>query len=264
VATYRAASGESNQLDVGTNRGFVWRFEDSAWLVASRGCTNVDPLIATCTGPRSARIHLGDQQDRTDLLIHYDAEVWAGAGDDEVVANSVNETTKVHGDGGDDVIEADGRGDQLADGGPGDDDVHCCGIEGGTALGGAGDDVLRYATSLGGPAELDGGAGDDSVVAQPTGAPATATGGAGDDVIVIDGLSPLGQHAYGYTVGGGDGDDTLVGGSFNDAIDGGAGRDYVDVRGGGTDAVTCGDGNDIVRYDSADTISGDCETQLAG
>jgi Ca2+-binding RTX toxin-like protein len=90
------------------------------------------------------------------------------------------------------------------------------------------------------------------------------TGGVGDDVLVIDGQFHSYVPPVGYTVTGDDGDDTLVGGPQDDTIDGGAGRDFVDVRGGGADTVTCGSGNDVVRFDAADTIAGDCETQLSG
>lgn len=71
------------------------------------------------------------------------------------------------------------------------------------------------------------------------------------------------------TLSGGDGNDSLAGGSANDILRGnkgvdthagGAGDDFIDARGDRGDVVSCGDGNDIVMGDAADSIALDCET----
>ena len=48
------------------------------------------------------------------------------------------------------------------------------------------------------------------------------------------------------TVGGGAGDDTIIGNAFADTI---VGRDYIDVLKGGADTVA-GSGTDVVRHDA--------------
>ena len=71
------------------------------------------------------------------------------------------------------------------------------------------------------------------------------------------------------TLSGGDGNDSLAGGSGNDLLRGnkgvdthagGAGDDLIDARGDRGDVVSCGDGNDTVMADAADSIALDCET----
>jgi Ca2+-binding RTX toxin-like protein len=71
------------------------------------------------------------------------------------------------------------------------------------------------------------------------------------------------------TLSGGDGNDSLAGGSANDILRGnkgvdthagGAGDDLIDARGDRGDVVSCGDGNDTVLADAADSIALDCET----
>jgi Ca2+-binding RTX toxin-like protein len=70
------------------------------------------------------------------------------------------------------------------------------------------------------------------------------------------------------TLSGGDGNDSVQGGSGNDILRGnqgvdtqagGAGDDLIDVRGDRGDVVSCGDGNDTVRADTADSLAPDCE-----
>lgn len=47
-------------------------------------------------------------------------------------------------------------------------------------------------------------------------------------------------------------------------IDLGPGDDMADTRNGVADSVTCGDGDDTVRADSADSVAADCETVRTG
>ena len=267
TATFRAAPGEVNDVTATEGHPFEHIFTDAASMIAGRGCTSTGPTSASCTATRGVIVDLRDMDDRGRIEAHsgVTAQLLGGAGDDTISADSFVGSTEVRGQGGDDSVTAGGEGGQIADGGPGNDSVHCCGFSGtGTALGGSGADLIRYEHGEGGGIDIDAGTGDDAVVATPTAFHGSAAGGAGDDVIVIDGTNPRFFTPVGYDVTAGDGDDTVVGGPQDDTIDAGADRDFVDVRGGGADTVTCGDGQDIVRYDAADTIDPDCEIQLAG
>jgi Ca2+-binding RTX toxin-like protein len=260
VAVFRAFNGETNDLNVTGGNGFV--FSDSlALLTVGAGCALQPNGSATCeAGTTVVEAYLKDKDDVAHVLISGTASVWAGSGDDTVIADSFSSGTFVYGEGGDDEIAANGEGGQLADGGPGDDIVHAGGFAGnGTGLGGSGTDLIDFRTYLGGHATLDGGKGDDTIVSQPAGG--TATGGDGDDIIAIHGLVPQ-MSGQGFTVSGGNGDDTIIGDVFADTIHGGAGRDYIDVLNGGADTVDCGSGTDVVRFDATDTVAADCEVLL--
>ena len=206
VAVFRALNGETNDLTVTGGNGFVF-LDSLALLTAGAGCVLQPNASGTCEpGTTVVEAHLKDENDVAHVLISGTALVWAGSGDDTVVADSFTGATFVYGEGGDDDIAANGEGGQFADGGSGDDIVHAGGNAGNaTGLGGSGTDIIRYQTVLGGHATLDGGKGDDTIVSQPAGG--TATGGAGDDIIAINGLVPQ-FPGGGFTVSGGDGDDT--------------------------------------------------------
>ena len=260
VAIFRAFAGEVNDLDVSGGNGFVF-FDSLSLLTAGAGCAVQPNSSVTCeAGTSVVEAHLRDRDDTAHVLISGTARVWAGSGDDHVIADSFSGATFVYGEGGDDDIAANGEGGQLADGGSGNDVVHAGGFAGnGTGLGGSGTDLIRFQTVLGGLATLDGGTGDDTIVSQPAGG--TATGGIGDDIIAIHGLIPQ-MSGGGFTVSGGTGDDTIIGATFADTIHGDAGRDYIDVLNGGADTVDCGSGSDVVRFDATDTVAADCEILL--
>jgi Ca2+-binding RTX toxin-like protein len=89
----------------------------------------------------------------------------------------------------------------------------------------------------------------------------TVTGGDGSDSLTNATSTPS-------TLSGGDGNDSLAGGSGNDILRGlkgvdthagGGGDDYIDARGDRGDLVNCGDGTDTVLADVADSIAADCE-----
>ena len=137
VAVFRAFNGETNDLNVTGGNGFV--FTDSlALLTAGAGCAVQPNDSATCEpGTTVVEAHLKDRDDVAHVLISGTASVWAGSGDDNVVADSFSGATFVYGEGGDDEIAANGEGGQLADGGSGNDIVHAGGFAGnGTGLGG--------------------------------------------------------------------------------------------------------------------------------
>ena len=117
--------------------------------------------------------------------------------------------------------------DDVIDGRADDDDI----------AGNDGDDEL---CGEDGDDHLVGGAGADHLA-----------GGRGDD-------SELGQ-AGDDDVDGDQGDDHLAGGKGSDDISGGTGNDVIAARDHRRDSIHCGAGNDRVRADRGDRVSGDCE-----
>jgi Ca2+-binding RTX toxin-like protein len=51
----------------------------------------------------------------------------------------------------------------------------------------------------------------------------------------------------------------ISGGKGHDVMAGGAGRDRILAKDGQRDVITCGAGDDHVRADRSDSVSGDCE-----
>src|SRR6266508_3508894 len=236
---FTAEPGETNDLDV----SLLMVFTDlGAPLTAGEGCTSLGPNSAYCFAP-NVDAYLRDGDDNARVLVNGIGRVFAGSGNDTVVADSFGAYTVVYGEGGADDIAANGEGGQIADGGPGDDVIHAGGFAGdASAFGRGGSDTIYFSTYIGGVATLD--------------------GGDGDDTIIVQGVS-LFTPGGSYSVIGGAGDDTLTGGAYDDTIDGGNGRDSIDVQGGGVDTVTCGAGVDVVHFDASDTIAADCEVALS-
>ncbi|MFL5037222.1 MAG: calcium-binding protein [Microvirga sp.] len=122
----------------------------------------------------------------------------------------------------------------------------------------------------------DGGPGNDFLMAD--GVDATLSGGQGNDQLVGADFTFIGQPAPRNLMDGGDGDDTLGGGSSTDRAFGGAGGDTVNGRGGsdyldggadddrvfggdGTDTVLGGAGNDYLNGGAGDdTVMGGAGT----
>lgn len=269
AVTFVARSGETNALnvDIFNPGGFVFT-DFGAGMTAGAGCVSLGQNSADCDYRANIDAYLGNKDDTAWVVWDGILRVWAGNGDDRVLASSYGGYAVAYGEAGDDVVSVVGEGGQLADGGPGDDEVNVFAYGGeSTGIGGNGQDIIefRHATTANdGPVVLDGGNGADTISMQPLrGGGGTATGGLGDDMIVVtpnpDPRSGDGPGST-YTLSGGQGDDSLIGGASIDAVDGGAGRDFIDVRGGGADTVTCGPGKDIVLYDTSDVVSGDCET----
>ena len=118
-----------------------------------------------------------------------------------------------------------------------------------TADGGAGNDLLRaprlnHDDIVPAYAELSGGAGDDVVTGAVT--DDILEGGAGDD-----------------RVDGGRGDDEIEGGAGRDRLLGGVGEDTITSRDSSSDVVSCGPGDDRVKRDARDEVSG-CERGSGG
>ena len=263
--TFVAKSGETNALDVPYPSQHLIFTDSGAELTAGAGCVSLGPNSAECDVHPNINAYLGNKGDSARVVWAGVVQVWAGSGNDSVVASSFGQHAVAYGEAGDDNLGVEGEGGQLADGGPGDDVLHVFAHGGqSTGIGGNGRDIIefRHTVTTGiGPATLDGGNGNDTIFAQPTfSGTSTATGGRGNDIIAITSVPPLYGTGSSYLLSGGAGDDTLTGGASIDTVDGGRGDDFIDVRGGGADTVTCGAGNDVVLYDASDTVSGDCET----
>lgn len=266
--TFVAGSGETNALylDMFNSGGFV--FTDSgANLTAGAGCVSLGPNSAECDYRPNIDAYLGDKDDTAWVTWTGVQQVWAGGGDDRVLASSYGKWAVAYGEAGDDDISVVGEGGQLADGGPGNDVLHVFAWGGeSSGFGGEGRDIIEFrhaSTANDGPVLLDGGNGADTISMEPLrGGAGTAIGGRGNDTIVVTPPAPRSGDGPGssYALIGGQGDDTLTGGASIDIVEGGEGDDSIDVRGGGADTVTCGAGRDVVQYDATDTISADCET----
>jgi Ca2+-binding RTX toxin-like protein len=101
----------------------------------------------------------------------------------------------------------------------------------------------------------DGGPGNDFLMAD--GVDATLSGGQGNDQLVGADFTFIGQPAPRNLIDGGDGDDTLGGGSSTDRAFGGAGGDTLNGR-GGNDYLNGGTGDDTVMGGAGtDTVLGD-------
>ncbi|MFL5171009.1 MAG: calcium-binding protein [Microvirga sp.] len=110
----------------------------------------------------------------------------------------------------------------------------------------------------------DGGPGNDFLMAD--GVDATLSGGQGNDQLVGADFTFIGQPAPRNLIDGGDGDDTLGGGSSTDRAFGGAGGDTVNGRGGSDYLDGGADDDRVFGGDGADTVLGDTgnDTLFAG
>jgi Ca2+-binding RTX toxin-like protein len=262
-----AEAGERNSLEVLYPSQVLVVTDSGAALTAGAGCSSLGPNSAQCEIHPNVNATLADKDDRARVSWAGRVQVWAGSGNDDVVASSFGTAGIAYGEAGNDIVGAVGEGGQLADGGPGDDVLNVFAFGGeSTAIGGDGRDVIEFrhaGTPSIGPATLDGGSGADTILAQPTWTGAsTANGGPGNDVIVITSAPPFFGLGSSYLLLGGSGVDLLTGGASVDTVDGGDGPDVIDVRDGGADTVVCGAGFDVVRHDASDTVAADCEVRL--
>jgi Ca2+-binding RTX toxin-like protein len=265
--TFVARPGETNALEVPYPAATMIVTDAGAGLTAGAGCVPLGPNSADCGIHPNIDAYLGNKDDTAQVAWAGRVQIWAGPGNDSVVASSFGQHGTAYGEAGDDVLGVVGEGGQLADGGPGDDvlDVFAFGGQS-TGIGGNGRDIIEFRSSQTTaiiPPTLDGGNGRDTIYAQPAwSGSGTVTGGRGDDTIVITSVLPLYGTGSSYLLLGGPGDDTVTGGVSIDTVDGGGGDDSIDVTDGGADTVTCGAGHDVVRYDPSDTVAADCEVLL--
>ena len=223
--------------------------------------------------PRPARIvvHLegGDDQMgvyEDDPPFTVPIEAHGGPGDDRLDGASGPDT--LHGDDGDDRVTGRGGDDRLF-GGDGNDTVNgdfdSAGPGGDDLLdGGAGDDELEAYVGFGYPAPLHG---DDTYVGGP-GSDSFSYFHRADPVsISLDGVANDGMageadnvHPDVESVGGGAGNDTIVGSPAGDVLWGSDGDDTI--RGlDGDDRLSGDDGDDAVDGGAgADQLAGGCMT----
>ncbi|EYD75840.1 hypothetical protein Rumeso_02622 [Rubellimicrobium mesophilum DSM 19309] len=161
-----------------------------------------------------------------DLMTGSNAFFSTGTGQDRVVVSGEHSTVSFEDLGVGDSAEGNGTRDYFSGYGGDGNDTFAAG-DGEVFVGGA-----RMATGFE-SINLYGGGGND--VFTSVGLSGLFDGGAGDDVIGVGGAgSSLGLEAYG-----GDGDDTLTGGSAIDHLAAGRGADHV-YGGGGNDTVDFG------------------------
>jgi Ca2+-binding RTX toxin-like protein len=265
--TFVAQAGERNSLEVVYPSQVLVVTDSGAALTPGVGCSSLGPNSAQCETHPNVNATLADKDDRARVSWAGRVQVWAGSGNDDVVASSFGTAGIAYGEAGNDIVGAVGEGGQLADGGPGDDSLKVFAFGGeSTGIGGDGRDIIEFrnaGTPSIGPATLDGGSGADTILAQPTWTgTSTANGGPGNDVIVITSAAPFFGLGSSYELLGGSGADLLTGGASVDTVDGGDGADVIDVTAGGVDTVVCGAGFDVVRHDASDTVAADCEIRL--
>jgi Ca2+-binding RTX toxin-like protein len=136
--------------------------------------------------------------------------------------------TFIDGGDGDDVIYASTSGGvHVVKGGAGNDSIYTGqpgSVASFTVAGGAGNDRIFVD---GGSQSVNAGGGDDVVRVNEYTLSATVNGGGGNDrlVVVEDDSLPSPAVQNGYTLNGGDGNDSIRGGRGNDTITGGAGED---------------------------------------
>ncbi|KQT51006.1 hypothetical protein ASG43_07115 [Aureimonas sp. Leaf454] len=160
-------------------------------------------------------------------------EVIGGVGDDLLDGSRSTANLKLQGGEGDDTLIGGSGRDEIF-GGAGADKLY----------GGDGDDVIRADAD---DTVIDGGAGRDILYVQGTkgltldlakASIEEVVGGVGDDR--LDGS----RSTANLKLQGGEGDDTLIGGSGRDEIFGGA----------DADKLYGGDGDDVIRADADDTV----------
>jgi len=180
-------------------------------------------------------------------------------GDDQIVA--LGGTATIYGGQGDDFLVANGH-DDFIQGNKGNDF-----IQGGTRdtiLGGQGDDAITRGSgildgNLGndqitGSGQLLGEDGNDTITGNGTaGGFDTILGGNGNDSLTSDQIGAL----SGASMDGGEGNDTILGGTAQDTILGGNGDDRLDDIGIQRDVIDGGAGDDTISVTNPkDVITG--------
>jgi Ca2+-binding RTX toxin-like protein len=218
-----------------------------------------DDTLTTATGTLGIGLDI-DGGDGNDTLDGGDGPdlIAGGGGDDRITGdnNAAGTRDVSRGDAGNDtMVWNPGDGDDVNEGGEGTDTVEVNGGGGGevfevkpSAIPGR-VDFDRTGPNPPGPFNLDIGTSERLDL--------NANGG--DDSLnaagVVSGLA-------GWTIDadGGDGNDTLAGGSQAvDVLAGGAGADTLRSRDQTADSVTCGTEVDSVAADAQDIVNGDCE-----
>jgi hypothetical protein len=272
VMSYVAAPGEENYLSIyADDDPNVLRVGDSVPIVFGDGAAGVctgDEFDQTMVCPRPTRFvaDLGDGDDGfsvvdLDDVLDLPVEIDGGPGDDNISGGIAADVLRggpgndlvIGFDGDDQLFGGDGndrlggrRGNDLVDGGEGDDNLIDSLIAedsydgADTYIGGPGNDELTYylrfdpiRVTLDGVGN-DGGVGEGDNVGSDI---ETIGGGQGDDVLVGDD-GP--QHLYGSG-----GNDVLIGHGGNDRLDGNDGADSLE-GGAGADRLEGGCHDDVL------------------
>ncbi len=271
VMSYAAAPGEENSLSIyADDDPGVLRVGDSVPVVFGEGAAGVctgDEFDQTMVCPRPTRFvaDLGDGNDGfsvvdLDDVLLLPVEIDGGSGDDNVGGGIAN-----------DVLRG-GPGADLVTGFNGDDQL----------FGGDGDDRLGGRK---GNDHLDGGAGNDnlvdSLIAEDSyeGADTYLGGPGNDDLsyylrfdpirVTLDGVANDGGAGEGdnvgadiETIGGGQGDDVLIGDDGPQHMYGSGGNDVL-LGHGGADRLDGNDGADSLEGGAgADRLEGGCHDDL--
>lgn len=133
--------------------------------------------------------------------------------------------------------------------------------------------IASLDSSFAGAVVVNGNAGDDSIDVSAIGLSTSLGGGLGDDLLIGGAAADfLNGGAGDDTAAGNEGNDTLNGGSGRDVLDGGSGDDTVSGQGGSGDVLTGGSGDDLVNggagidtiFETADVNFTLTATSLAG
>ncbi len=265
---YSASPGERNQVVVTREGNAVVLHDAGAAVAAGAGCTSSDARTVRC----AAAVTSGPFPTQPVPRI----VIYAGDGDDTVVATPDSVEVTAYGGAGDDQLAGSGElfggaGRDVLRGSDRESDYKGSGYSGDTLVGGPGDDVLqggggddtlvgdgdeRGGADLGGGNDvIDGGAGVDfmpytsrATAVRVDLASGTATGAGGER----DGVTGI------ENVKGGAGDDVLLGDGARNRLEGGPGSDRLYGRGGddrlgnlvgsdaGADALHGGGGADVL------------------
>ena len=251
---FEAEPGEANQLTMTVTTEEVV-FEDLGAEIEVRGaCTSTGPNRAVCSAGDDRRfkwIELGDGDDQLRIEDGSLIEVWGGEGNDTLQGGSGPERLDgglgddlVDGGAGIDTIIDPGGSDELRAGGPGTPFEHDNIIDSESDESAASDTFVGHS----GRVNLNAYASRREPVTVDLRAGVAGAAGERDRLIDIE------------TVGGGEGNDVVLGSDGDDELGGGGGTDRVEGRGGddhlaggaGADRVSGGPGNDGMIGDSDD------------
>lgn len=255
VVTFRAAPGESNNVEITESAGGVFTIVDSVPLT-TESCLQADPFTAVCSIEFgiSVAAELGDLDDTAVVVANYIDRVEGGAGADTITTSGGLAASDVWGGPGEDTLVDEGQAGGSLRGGGGSDTLRSR-TSRGVLHGGGGDDLLDLRDAeraqafgqggddrlIGGPDEdaLYGGVGHDTLYGK--GRSDRLAGGSGKDVLI----GGRGRDQ----IWGSRGDDLILGGSHRDLVYGGQHDDTFRMRDGERDRVWGGKGFDRARID---------------
>ena len=242
VVTFRAAPGESNNLQITEAAGGVFTIVDSVPLT-TESCFQADVFTAVCSIEFgiSVAAEMGDLDDTAVIVVDFAPRVDGGEGADTI------------------TVSADLFADASMDGGPGDDEISTRATfseiygRGGNDLIDARNGLVTEAFGGWGDDRLLGGIDEDFFVSNR--GHDTLIGGAGRDVLHGDGGHDVVRGGRGHDVlSGSQGDDVIIGGAGSDFARGGRGNDTFLMRDGYLDRIRGSYGFDRAAIDQYDRV----------